>query len=125
VEDVEGSVNNDFGLYLTQVIPFPEEGIDKGEGGSMGKTSRSEKILAELGDRYGLEERFVEKLAPILEVILGDSFSDEERLPLLEELAETCQRDQMIRQSMADARQGIQDLFDRLKEWILRMHQGE
>ncbi len=91
----------------------------------MGDISRSEKILAELRERYGLEERFVKQLGPILEVILSDSFSDDARLPLLEELAATCQRDQMIRQSMASAREGVQELFDRLKQMILRLHKGE
>ena len=91
----------------------------------MGNVSRSEKILSELGVRYGLEDRFVQQLLPILEVILSDSFSDEERLPLLEELALTCQRDQMIRQSMASAREGVQELFDRLKQMMIRLHKGE
>ncbi|HHI78591.1 MAG TPA: hypothetical protein ENK02_01280 [Planctomycetes bacterium] len=91
----------------------------------MGKESRCEKILAELGERYALEERFVKKLTPILEVILSDSFSDEERVPLLEELAATCQRDQMIRKTMGEVREGVDALFSRLREMILRMHKED
>ncbi|GEM_PF-5611014 len=112
-------------LCVVSVVPFLGSGIDKGKGESMGKASRSEKILAELGERYLLEEPFVEKLKPILQVILSESFSDEERIPLLEELALTCQRDQTIRQSMARVREGLDELFGRLKEMILRMKQGD
>ena len=59
--------------------------------------TRVERILAELRARHGNDDRFTERLRPMLERIVDPELSEESQLGLLELVAETCERNTQIR----------------------------
>ncbi|MBI4878649.1 MAG: hypothetical protein HY812_03185 [Planctomycetes bacterium] len=76
--------------------------------------SRVDGLLAELASRYSLTERFLAELRPTLVTILADEQLSAHRTHLLEQVAETCQRDQELRRAFAALRRSLQQFFARL-----------
>ncbi len=89
----------------------------------MSNEDRSDRLLSELKQRYGLSKRFVDKVRPVVGQILDLEIPEGKRTELLELLAESCQRDSLIRKSTAEATLGWQRFMaelERLAEIISR-----
>ncbi len=81
---------------------------------------RVERILNELRARYGNDERFTERLRPMLKRIVDPSVSDESQVSLLELAAETCERDSQIKRDGEAARAA----WDEYIQILLRLVRG-
>jgi hypothetical protein len=75
-------------------------------------------ILAELGQRHFAGPELLERLRPMVERILGPDLADDDRLRLLELLAETCERGVQLRADFASIRVGFDRMFARLAEIV-------
>lgn len=75
-------------------------------------SSRSvDHLIAELTARYDLSAEFVKRLRPMVVTILSDEIAEERRIPLLEEVAATCQREQTTRRDLQELRVALTDLM--------------
>jgi hypothetical protein len=77
-------------------------------------SNRARHLLDELTVRYDLQPEFVARLAPTVEQILAPALSEDQRITLLELLAETCDRDQRLRRDFGAIREGLASLARRL-----------
>lgn len=85
---------------------------------------RTDRILAELAQRYALTEAFQRQLRPAVATILSDEISEDDRVSFLEELAENCQRDQKIRSSTGAPGGSLQSIADSLRDLVVRLMQA-
>jgi len=81
----------------------------------MSTHNRPDRILDELTARYDLQERFLEKLRPMVEKIFSEDIRDSDRTMLLEMLAETCERDRQLREGSEALRQAFVQLIATLR----------
>ncbi len=75
------------------------------------RIGRTDRILAELAGRYGLTERFLVQVRPMVETIFSSEFDSQGRTSLLEELAATCQRDMETRNALDELKIALLKLF--------------
>lgn len=81
--------------------------------------SRVEALLEELSARHGNREpRFHAAVRPLLERILAPGLGEAQRLPLLELLAETFERDAAVRRDAAAARACLRQWFANLRRLL-------
>jgi hypothetical protein len=79
---------------------------------------RTDRLLSELSARYDLKAGFLQKLRPLAHSILHERFDEERRLSLLEQLAETCERDRILRVESDRAHTAVKDFVARLKNLL-------
>ncbi|MCA8976269.1 MAG: hypothetical protein KDC98_16230 [Planctomycetes bacterium] len=73
-------------------------------------------ILSELSSRHqNTDVRFLTAVRPMVERILDDGTPEAARVPLLEMLAETFERDVCMRRDLAIVREGFAAFFEDLK----------
>jgi hypothetical protein len=78
--------------------------------------TRLDALLAELRSRHRNEDpKFLDAVRPIAERILDPALPEAVRVPLLERLAETFERDVQIRRDTARALAAWQDFVARLR----------
>lgn len=79
---------------------------------------RVDRILAELGQRYGNDDRFLTQLRPVLVRIFEPATPEAARAGLLEEVAEACVRNIETRDNCRAAKEAWTRLFDRLRQHV-------
>lgn len=80
---------------------------------------RADSLIHELSTRHqNLDERFLAAVRPMVGKILDEGTPDHARVPLMELLAETFERDVQIRRDMAAARAAWNDFFERLRRML-------
>lgn len=78
--------------------------------------TRVDSLLLELQSRHrNHDPRFLAAVRPMVERILDPTMPEASRVPLLELLAETFERDVQVRKDMATARAGWAAFFAKLK----------
>ncbi|MCC6672557.1 MAG: hypothetical protein IT458_15945 [Planctomycetes bacterium] len=82
---------------------------------------RVSSILAELGARHGSDQAFLESLRPTVAKIVDPTLPDEVRVHLMELLADTCERERLIRQNTEQVQAHWQEFFSRLANLIRRL----
>ncbi|MFM1872649.1 MAG: hypothetical protein RL398_2071 [Planctomycetota bacterium] len=81
--------------------------------------TRIDSLLEELQTRHRNDDpRFLAAVRPMVERILDPGTPDAARVPLLELLAETFERDVAIRASTAQAQRAWHDWFEALKRML-------
>lgn len=79
--------------------------------------TRVDSLLAELQSRHRNDDpRFLAAVRPMAERILDPQTPDHARVPLLEMLAETFERDVQVRRDLAKARANWGEFFAHLKK---------
>jgi hypothetical protein len=82
-------------------------------------TSRIEALLTELQARHGNRDpQFLAAVRPMVARILEPATPPAARVPLLELLAETFERDQQVRRDLAVAREQWQRFFAQLRDLL-------
>ena len=84
---------------------------------------RIDRLILELKARYELSAEFVAQVRPTVEKIFSPAIADDVRTTLLEQLAETCQRDLERRRSLVKARQGLSRVMNNLRTLQERLDQ--
>lgn len=78
--------------------------------------TRAESLIRELTARSGNDDvAFLDAVRPLVEKILDAATPEAARVPLLEMLAETFERDVQVRRDLAVARRGWTELMQRLR----------
>ncbi len=78
--------------------------------------TRAESLIRELTARSGNDDvAFLGAVRPLVEKILDAATPEAARVPLLELLAETFERDVQVRRDLAVARRGWIELLQRLR----------
>lgn len=85
---------------------------------------RTERLLRELASRYDLTKGFLRQLRPAVTTILSDEISEDDRIMLLEELAQTCQRDQQSRSSTVAQQSSMPTITDAMSRLVVRLMQA-
>jgi hypothetical protein len=83
--------------------------------------ARVDRVLDELQQRYGNDERFVSRARPIVRRIFEPGMSEEQRTLALEMLAETCVRDVQIRDNCAAAKAAWAEFFAKMRRHVERL----
>lgn len=82
-------------------------------------TSRLDALMAELQARHGNHDpQFLAAIRPLVARILEPATPVTARVPLLELLAETFERDFQVRRDLAVAREHWQRFFDQLRRLL-------
>jgi hypothetical protein len=77
---------------------------------------RVDTIIRELSSRHrNADDRFLAAVRPMVERILEPGTPADARVPLLEMLAETFERDARMREDFTNLRKGLRELFERLR----------
>ena len=80
---------------------------------------RVDSLIHELSHRHrNLDERFLTAVRPMVARILDVATPEHARVPLLEMLAETFERDVQIRRDIAAARAAWDEFFARLRRLL-------
>lgn len=80
---------------------------------------RADTLIRELSARHGnTDERFLVAVRPIVDKILDDATPEDARVPLLELLAETFERDVQVRNDLQRARVAWADFFALLQRML-------
>ncbi|MCB9879326.1 MAG: hypothetical protein H6835_17160 [Planctomycetes bacterium] len=81
--------------------------------------NRVDNLIRELASRHrNHDPRFLEAVRPMVASILDDRTPEHARVPLLEMLAETFERDVQVRRDCAAAQAAWAELFETLKRLI-------
>lgn len=81
--------------------------------------TRIDSLLFELQSRHRNQDpRFLAAVRPLVEKILDPTLPEPARIPLMEMLAETFERDVQVRTDLAKTREGLAAVFDHLKRLL-------
>lgn len=82
---------------------------------------RVDALIQELSARHANDdERFLAAVRPMVERILDPAMPEEHRVPLLELLAESFERDVQVRRDLQQARENWARFFEALKQMLRR-----
>ena len=81
--------------------------------------NRVDTIIRELSSRHqNADARFLAAVRPMVACIFDSGTPAAARVPLLEMLAETFDRDARMRRDFASIRQGLRELFERVRRGL-------
>lgn len=81
--------------------------------------TRVDSLLLELSNRHrNHDPRFLAAVRPMVERIIDPATPEQARVPLLEMLAETFERDVQVRSDLAKAQQHWADFFANLRKLL-------